>query len=292
MAAAVAHVGLRSTSAPYPSRTILVSKGRPQADPHVIRQAPQTPTTRRMRSQTASREASFSAITAQRSQSFSLASSTSSGYSKSRPSLLHEARQPLRTQSGLTPCSSRAPMACHQSWRYAVHFRQPGPGVLPSSPAEIELQGRTASNMHSHTAASAHDISTTMLRISYVLIVVAGFVLAASGVAAAPADKCVVNGTVTYQQGPCRSDEVRKPPTIQELNAAEKRRRAAAVAASPDKVAAVTPNVSSGFSCDGRKYCSQMKSCAEAKYFLANCPGVKIDGDRNGIPCEQQWCVR
>jgi hypothetical protein len=23
-------------------------------------------------------------------------------------------------------------------WRYAVHFRQPGPGVLPSSPAYLE----------------------------------------------------------------------------------------------------------------------------------------------------------
>jgi len=34
-----------------------------------------------------------------------------------------------------------------------------------------------------------------------------------------------------------------------------------------------------------------MKSCAEAKYFLASCPGVKMDGDKNGIPCEQQWCV-
>ncbi|MDE2369611.1 MAG: excalibur calcium-binding domain-containing protein [Burkholderiales bacterium] len=44
------------------------------------------------------------------------------------------------------------------------------------------------------------------------------------------------------------------------------------------------------FRCDGRKYCSQMNSCAEAKYFLANCPGVKMDGDRDGIPCEDQWC--
>jgi Excalibur calcium-binding domain len=131
-----------------------------------------------------------------------------------------------------------------------------------------------------------------MLRTSSILIVVAGLVLAASGVAAAPANKCMVNGTITYQQGPCPSDDVRKPPTIRELNAEEKRRRAAAAAAVPDKVVPAAPNVSSGFSCDGRKYCSQMKSCAEAKYFLANCPSVKMDGDKNGIPCEQQWCVR
>jgi hypothetical protein len=44
------------------------------------------------------------------------------------------------------------------------------------------------------------------------------------------------------------------------------------------------------FSCDGRVYCSQMTSCAEAKYFLAHCPGTKMDGDHNGIPCERQFC--
>lgn len=44
------------------------------------------------------------------------------------------------------------------------------------------------------------------------------------------------------------------------------------------------------YSCDGRTYCSQMSSCAEAKYFLAHCPGVKMDGDGDGIPCERQWC--
>ena len=44
------------------------------------------------------------------------------------------------------------------------------------------------------------------------------------------------------------------------------------------------------FSCDGRKYCSQMTYCAEATYFLKNCPGVKMDGNNDGVPCEQQWC--
>ncbi|MBS0505928.1 MAG: excalibur calcium-binding domain-containing protein [Proteobacteria bacterium] len=43
--------------------------------------------------------------------------------------------------------------------------------------------------------------------------------------------------------------------------------------------------------CDGRTHCSQMSSCEEAKYFLKNCPGVKMDGDGNGIPCERQWCT-
>ena len=42
--------------------------------------------------------------------------------------------------------------------------------------------------------------------------------------------------------------------------------------------------------CDGRTYCSQMTSCDEAKYFLKNCPGVQMDGNGDGVPCERQWC--
>ncbi|MCU0805033.1 MAG: excalibur calcium-binding domain-containing protein [Burkholderiales bacterium] len=34
-----------------------------------------------------------------------------------------------------------------------------------------------------------------------------------------------------------------------------------------------------------------MTSCAEATFFLSNCPGVKMDGDGDGIPCEEQWCA-
>ncbi len=45
-----------------------------------------------------------------------------------------------------------------------------------------------------------------------------------------------------------------------------------------------------GFSCQGKTYCSQMLSCEEAQFYLAYCPSVKIDGDRDGIPCESQLC--
>jgi hypothetical protein len=48
--------------------------------------------------------------------------------------------------------------------------------------------------------------------------------------------------------------------------------------------------IASRFKCDGRTYCSQMTSCAEATFFLKNCPGVKMDGNNDGIPCERQWC--
>ena len=48
---------------------------------------------------------------------------------------------------------------------------------------------------------------------------------------------------------------------------------------------------SPSFQCDGRTHCSQMTSCSEAKYFLKNCPGVQMDGNNDGEPCEQQWCT-
>lgn len=46
----------------------------------------------------------------------------------------------------------------------------------------------------------------------------------------------------------------------------------------------------SSFRCDGRTHCSQMTSCAEATFFLRNCPGTQMDGNNDGIPCEKQWC--
>jgi len=58
--------------------------------------------------------------------------------------------------------------------------------------------------------------------------------------------------------------------------------------AAPSITMPVAPE--SNFSCDGRTMCSQMSSCAEATYFLRNCPGVKMDGDSDGVPCEQQFC--
>ncbi|BCS50891.1 DNA-binding protein [Aeromonas jandaei] len=44
------------------------------------------------------------------------------------------------------------------------------------------------------------------------------------------------------------------------------------------------------YQCDGRQYCSQMTSCEEATWFLQNCPDTKMDGEGDGIPCENQWC--
>ena len=71
------------------------------------------------------------------------------------------------------------------------------------------------------------------------------------------------------QQVDAQVQELRAPPEPQERDASEPREE---------------------FSCDGRIYCSQMTSCEEATYFLEHCPGVKMDGGHDGVPCERQWC--
>lgn len=40
------------------------------------------------------------------------------------------------------------------------------------------------------------------------------------------------------------------------------------------------------FRCDGRRYCSEMGSRAEAEFFVRHCPDTRMDGDRDGEPCE------
>jgi len=44
------------------------------------------------------------------------------------------------------------------------------------------------------------------------------------------------------------------------------------------------------FQCEGKTRCPEMSSCAEAVFYLQNCPGTQMDGDHDGTPCEDQWC--
>ena len=44
------------------------------------------------------------------------------------------------------------------------------------------------------------------------------------------------------------------------------------------------------YTCSGKTRCSQMTSCEEANFYLRNCPNTAIDGDNDGIPCEDEFC--
>jgi endonuclease YncB( thermonuclease family) len=40
------------------------------------------------------------------------------------------------------------------------------------------------------------------------------------------------------------------------------------------------------FECGSKRYCREMASCDEAKYYLQKCGLSRLDGDRDGVPCE------
>lgn len=58
----------------------------------------------------------------------------------------------------------------------------------------------------------------------------------------------------------------------------------------PSVQALMTSPAHSTFRCDGRTTCPEMTSCAEARYFIEHCPNTEMDGDKDGNPCEMQWC--
>ncbi|MDO5103671.1 MAG: thermonuclease family protein [Lautropia sp.] len=41
------------------------------------------------------------------------------------------------------------------------------------------------------------------------------------------------------------------------------------------------------FRCEGKRFCREMNSCAEARFYLTQCGVSRLDGDRDGKPCER-----
>ena len=66
--------------------------------------------------------------------------------------------------------------------------------------------------------------------------------------------------------------------------------RSAETSLAPAQHNAPSATPSPNYRCDGRIHCSQMRSCADATQVLQHCPGTQMDGDGDGIPCEQQLC--
>ena len=44
--------------------------------------------------------------------------------------------------------------------------------------------------------------------------------------------------------------------------------------------------VTTNFQCGAKRYCREMTSCEEAKFYLHNCGRPSLDDDRDGVPCE------
>lgn len=123
--------------------------------------------------------------------------------------------------------------------------------------------------------------------------------------AASPVHKCVVDGQVIFQGSPCASGNPSRQPTVDELNAERKKRlktaQPALASSAPSSFAASTPSTGARpttsaadaptFSCDGRQHCSQMRSCSEAKYFLAHCPGTKWTATAMAFPVKSSGAL-
>ena len=61
--------------------------------------------------------------------------------------------------------------------------------------------------------------------------------------------------------------------------------------ASRSEFVAESSRPQSNFSCEPRKSrCTEMTSCAEARFHQNHCGVTTMDGDNDGIPCEDQWC--
>ncbi|MBL6081928.1 thermonuclease family protein [Belnapia sp. T18] len=76
----------------------------------------------------------------------------------------------------------------------------------------------------------------------------------------------------------------RTPPW--EWRAAKRGGRPDHIAEAPAAPTRSAPAASSGFTCGGKQYCREMTSCAEARFYLQQCGLTRLDGDRDGVPCE------
>jgi len=60
----------------------------------------------------------------------------------------------------------------------------------------------------------------------------------------------------------------------------------AAAPATPTVSAPAATSVA-GFTCGGKRYCREMTSCEEARFYLTQCGVSTLDGDSDGVPCEK-----
>ena len=62
---------------------------------------------------------------------------------------------------------------------------------------------------------------------------------------------------------------------------------ATGVPAAPTTAQTPAASSSGSYTCAGKRYCREMTSCEEAKFYLTQCGVSSLDGDRDGTPCEK-----
>jgi hypothetical protein len=143
---------------------------------------------------------------------------------------------------------------------------------------------------------AAHDgrnRRTSMLRRLAVAAGLMWVMSVVSVVSGQPVHRSEIKGKASYSHEPCLDAKTVGVKPAQTAERGAKRIDTVpqqGLRAEPGRDTVKSP-AAPPFRCDGRLHCSQMKSCNEAKLFLKHCPGVKMDGDGDGVPCEQQWCT-
>lgn len=54
-----------------------------------------------------------------------------------------------------------------------------------------------------------------------------------------------------------------------------------------DRKPAASPGSAGPFTCGGKQYCREMRSCEEARFYVEKCGRTQLDGDGDGTPCEK-----
>lgn len=52
-----------------------------------------------------------------------------------------------------------------------------------------------------------------------------------------------------------------------------------------------SPTITEEFTCGEKRFCAEMTSCAEARFYLKKCGVTTMDGDSDGVPCEVEHCT-
>lgn len=168
----------------------------------------------------------------------------------------------------------------------------PSKALESSFNSEVNQLRLNMERKETHTRApSEYEPSRTVISIVVVLLVIA------IGAFAYYCYKFVERQTVMQQSAPAApitTPEREASPSV----VASGKRTPPTITMTPEPqeelpsepISIPAPPATTQYRCDGRTRCSQMTSCDEAKFFLRNCPGTQMDGDSDGIPCEQQWC--
>ncbi|MCP3128401.1 excalibur calcium-binding domain-containing protein [Shewanella sp. KJ2020] len=156
----------------------------------------------------------------------------------------------------------------HDGKRKAVIASIEGVAVLAASPIshqESHQDSRTHSRERFNNKDKNHQHSS---RTSAINTIVPLLIIIAIGVFGFKKYQAFNEAPVVNEAPVLTYDEIEQSPVYQE------------------KIPA-TPQ----FQCEtGKTHCSHMRSCAEATFYIQNCPNTQMDGNGDGIPCERQWC--